>query len=299
MRGINDPVAGAELDAVEAVEAAADELELDAPKGLKVLESNRRASMLNDGGISAEPIPAKLGYQPTKDGLRLAWQVTIDDVEDGHLYEATVDAASGDAARARTTGPRTRRRRTRSTTGRATAIFEFPKQDPNDGPRTLVTNPADAFASPFGWHDTNGVAGPEFTTTQGNNAHAYSDRDNDNNPDAGQLAQRRADAQFDFIADYFADQPQSYTDSTVDEPLLLVQHGPRPHVPVRVQRGGRQLPGQQLRQGRRRRRRRALRGAGRLRHQQRQLLHAGAGRRTPADADVPVAGRCSSACRAR
>ena len=50
-----------------------------------MLESNRRASMLSDGGISAEPIPAKLGYQPTKDGLRLAWQVTIDDVEDGHL----------------------------------------------------------------------------------------------------------------------------------------------------------------------------------------------------------------------
>src|SRR6188768_520756 len=68
VRGINDPVAGAELDAVEAVEAAADELKLDAPQGLKVLESNRRASMLSAGGISAEPIPARLGYQPTKDG---------------------------------------------------------------------------------------------------------------------------------------------------------------------------------------------------------------------------------------
>ena len=90
------PRAGAELDAVEAVEAAADELALDAPQGLKVLEANRRASLLSTGGISAEPIPAKLGYQPTKDGLRLAWQVTIDDVEDGHLYEATVDAASGE-----------------------------------------------------------------------------------------------------------------------------------------------------------------------------------------------------------
>ena len=66
-----------------------------------MLESNRRISMLSDGAISAEPIPAKLGYQPTKDGLRLAWQVTIDDVEDGHLYEATVDAATRGAARAK------------------------------------------------------------------------------------------------------------------------------------------------------------------------------------------------------
>ena len=41
-------------------------------------------------------LPSKLGYQPTDDGLRLAWQVTIDDTEDGHLWEATVDAADGD-----------------------------------------------------------------------------------------------------------------------------------------------------------------------------------------------------------
>ena len=32
-------------------------------------------------------------------------------------------------------------------------------------------------ASPFGWHDTNGVAGAEFTTTQGNNVQAYTDVD--------------------------------------------------------------------------------------------------------------------------
>ncbi len=170
--------------------------------------------MLNDGGISAEPIPAKLGYQPTKDGLRLAWQVTIDDVEDGHLYEATVDAINGElleqndwTSHEKTPNP--------VNDGSSYRIFEFPKQDPNDGPRTLVTNPADAFASPFGWHDTNGAAGPEFTTTQGNNAHAYSDRDNDNNPDAGSSPSGGPTLQFDFIADYFADQPQSYTDATV------------------------------------------------------------------------------------
>ena len=214
VRGINDTVPGAELDAVEAVEAAADALALDAPRGLKVLEANRRASMLSGGGISETPIPAKLGYQPTPDGLRLAWQVTIDDVEDGYLYEATVDAASGDllaqedwTSHEQTPNP--------VADGSSYRVFDFPKQDPNDGPRTLVTNPADAFASPFGWHDTDGVPGPEFTTTQGNNAHAYSDRDNDNNPDAGSSPSGGPTLTFDFIADYFNDQPQSYTDATV------------------------------------------------------------------------------------
>ncbi len=33
---------------------------------------------------------------------------------------------------------------------------------PSDG-RTLVVNPANSTASPFGWHDTNGAAGAEFT----------------------------------------------------------------------------------------------------------------------------------------
>lgn len=47
-------------------------------------------------------------------------------------------------------------------------------------------NPADPTASPFGWHDTNGVAGPEFTVTNGNNVNAYLDKNSDNQNDGGQ-----------------------------------------------------------------------------------------------------------------
>ena len=35
--------------------------------------------------------------------------------------------------------------------------------------RSFVADPADPTASPFGWHDTDGMPGPEFTTTEGNN----------------------------------------------------------------------------------------------------------------------------------
>jgi subtilisin-like proprotein convertase family protein len=55
---------------------------------------------------------------------------------------------------------------------------------PADG-RTTEVNPADSLASPYGWHDTNGAAGAEYTTTQGNNVHAYTDTNADNLPDAG------------------------------------------------------------------------------------------------------------------
>ena len=51
-----------------------------------------------------------------------------------------------------------------------------------------------ALASPFGWHDTDGVAGPEFTTTQGNNVHAYMDQDTNNAPDSEQQPGRRRGA---------------------------------------------------------------------------------------------------------
>lgn len=62
-------------------------------------------------------------------------------------------------------------------------VFPVPVASPDHGARVLRLNPHDAIASPFGWHDTNGVAGAEFTTLQGNNVHVYLDRDANNVPD--------------------------------------------------------------------------------------------------------------------
>ncbi len=59
-------------------------------------------------------------------------------------------------------------------------VYALPLESPFFGNRTLVTNPADATASPFGWHDTNGAAGAEFTITRGNNTHTYDDIANNN-----------------------------------------------------------------------------------------------------------------------
>ena len=64
-------------------------------------------------------------------------------------------------------------------------MFALPKESPNDGGRTLVVDPSNPTASPFGWHDTNGVAGAEFTVTRGNNVHAYTDIDANNVVDPG------------------------------------------------------------------------------------------------------------------
>ncbi|HZK51851.1 MAG TPA: hypothetical protein VFD47_09840, partial [Actinomycetota bacterium] len=89
----------ADLDATEAVEAAADGLELDDVDNLRVLREEGGAAqetVLSRGGISDEPIPARFGWQPTAGGLRPAWQVTIDDSSDANLWNATVDAETGE-----------------------------------------------------------------------------------------------------------------------------------------------------------------------------------------------------------
>jgi|GEM_PF-2686524 len=53
--------------------------------------------------------------------------------------------------------------------------FAAPIESPALGQRTLIENPADPVASPLGWHDNDGIEGPEFTILRGNNVHAYQD----------------------------------------------------------------------------------------------------------------------------
>jgi hypothetical protein len=89
-------------------------------------------------------------------------------------------------------------------------VFPVPVASPDHGVRVLRLNPHDATASPFGWHDTNGVAGAEFTTLQGNNVHVYLDRDANNAPDgAGPDGGAALVFDYDYAptqapADYFA-----------------------------------------------------------------------------------------------
>ena len=58
-------------------------------------------------------------------------------------------------------------------------MLEIPTESPNDGPASSCRTRPTRLASPFGWHDDNGVPGAEFTVTRGNNVHAYLDQDDD------------------------------------------------------------------------------------------------------------------------
>ncbi|MCB9170743.1 MAG: M36 family metallopeptidase [Flavobacteriales bacterium] len=93
-------------------------------------------------------------------------------------------------------------------------VFAMPLESPSHGPRSIVNAPWNAAlnASPFGWHDTDGIAGAEFTITRGNNVYASEDRNNDNVP--GYSPDGGAALDFDFPLD-LAQSPIDYEDVAI------------------------------------------------------------------------------------
>jgi len=144
--------------------------------------------------------------------VRKVWNLQLATVDDGAWFDINIDAEDG---RVWT--------RFNWVADAAYRVYAQPTESPNhaqppnplppaDG-RTLEVDPQDAVASPFGWHDTDGAAGAEFTIMRGNNAHAYADADANNlppavEPDCG------ASLVCDFPIDLTMD-PTVYTDASV------------------------------------------------------------------------------------
>ena len=232
------------LSAADAVRAAAGALDLGAVRGLRVLRSSTgpaRATLLTDGGIATRAIPAKLVYQVTDSGrVRLAWALEIEEPSAKHWWLLAIDAETGkmlnkhdlvvhdtvEANAAAVARPASKHSHAHESPlaefsqdvapdGASYRVYAWPLESPNDGPRTMVTSPADELASPFGWHDTNAAAGPEYTVTRGNNVDAYIDTTNSstsvpvvNQPDGG------ASLRFDHAID-FNTPPTVYKDAAV------------------------------------------------------------------------------------
>ncbi|MCB0794656.1 MAG: M36 family metallopeptidase, partial [Flavobacteriales bacterium] len=80
-------------------------------------------------------------------------------------------------------------------------VFGMPVESPLHGPIGLENAPWTVApnASPFGWHDTDGTPGAEFTITRGNNVYASEDRNNDNVP--GHSPDGGSSLDFDFPFD--------------------------------------------------------------------------------------------------
>lgn len=114
-------------------------------------------------------VAAQLVYVPTAEGLELAWRISVSREDLGQWYDGFVDADSADTLYVD-------ERNAHATY----EVFPAPLESPDAGSRTFVIDPSDPIASPWGWHDTNGVVGAEFQDTRGNNASVQEDLDHNN-----------------------------------------------------------------------------------------------------------------------
>jgi hypothetical protein len=205
---------------LEAVGIAAKRLNLKGTKPFEVLRrkgDSAEGTTISSGGIARKAIDANLVWRPVNGAVRLAWKMEIEETGGEHWWNVFVDAETGELLAqedmivhdsthdiAKAISHRRHKRPSHGfpkTDGAAYNVFPLPFESPSDGDRELVTNAADPAASPLGWHDTNGVAGPEFTTTRGNNVHAYADRDNNNAADPESDPDGGAGLVFDFPLD--------------------------------------------------------------------------------------------------
>lgn len=206
-----------QITAVDAVNLTAADLGLEAPKSLNEVRSAQvddasQKTVFGGAGISRELIPVSLVYQPLADGtVRLAWETVVYEIFKENWWSTRVDAVTGEILDQHNlvihdnfgvpesaerhaafdipyteAGSVAARPFYQTTDGSSYNVYALPVESPNHGSRTIVNEPADSVASPYGWHDTNGSAGAEFTTTRGNNVNAYEDGNNPGfQPNAG------------------------------------------------------------------------------------------------------------------
>src|SRR5690606_11366652 len=185
---------------------------------IKSIGGKNKAALFNKAGISSEDIPTKLMYYYREGiGTQLVWELSIAEKTSSDWWNFRVDAATGKiidkdnwtvscnilgdhslhehVSNGAFVGPmpepinyaNSNSSSTLAPPAASYRVYAMPVENPNYGSRTLVANPENLTASPFGWHDTNGNDTPEFTNTRGNNVDAYDD-DNANNNQDGKYA---------------------------------------------------------------------------------------------------------------
>jgi extracellular elastinolytic metalloproteinase len=161
--------------------------------------------ILSEGGMSLSPIPAKLMYQLVDNKFKLVWDISIQEKSQKDWWNIRVDASTGtiidknnymlscgfdhehnnvlnynknlfDISNYNKSFESYKSDSVECE--ECYEVFAMPKESPFYGDRTSEVQPSLPAASPFGWHDTDGIAGAEFTVTKGNNVNAYEDGDN-------------------------------------------------------------------------------------------------------------------------
>lgn len=223
---------------IQAINNLMNHLSLGYIGNLKELERRENKTVFSKGNASPENISVEKVYFKDIDGtLKLAWDLNILTLDGKHWWSARVDAITGEILDLNdwiltcnfsnsnhlkhnhiSNGENKSFSLLKTTNSNAMLdgsgyrVFALPTESPNHGPRTLVLEPADAIASPFGWHDDDGVLGSDYTTTQGNNVITQDDTDGNNS--GGIKADGGVNLNFDFSLD-LEEQPSASLDASL------------------------------------------------------------------------------------
>ncbi len=136
------------------------------------------------------------------------WNIVISEI-DGSVIEKINWTVSCKAEKSGNNHPLERR----SSADGEYKAFSYPIESPMYGSVVLLSKAEDSIASPYGWLDANGIAGPDYKYTRGNNVYASEDKNADNV--AGYSPQGDSLYRFDFSYNPAETDPSKYLDFAI------------------------------------------------------------------------------------
>lgn len=214
------------LTAPQAIQAIATQMNYGTISGLYEITDSKSANatrVFTNGGVSGVDIPVKQAYYVVpSEGIKMIWEIAIQELTstdwwnfyldagtgtiidkynlttscnilDGHDHRVQASSNDENCVNDHEAVNRFNQDNTSpvalAADGATYNVYAVPTESPYFATRSVVVDPADPIASPFGWHDTNGITGPESTTTSGNNTLTVDDINANNtggtSPDGG------------------------------------------------------------------------------------------------------------------
>jgi PKD repeat protein len=225
------------FSANQAIQFVSGILNVDASGTSNLIEKKSATEWLfSKGAMASEDINVKLLFWTTAEqDVRLTYKVSVAMENGAHWWQVFVDANSGQEvarldwvtscdfegdlheahehkADAHTILPSVAAPAAPPSGIGQYNVYALPTESPIHSGRTLVTSPSDTVASPYGWHDTDGSYGAEYTITRGNNVYAYTDTLDNNTPEFSPDGGSQLD--FDFFLNP-SQAPSGYQDVSV------------------------------------------------------------------------------------
>ncbi len=178
------------------------------PQVISAPQGHNQRTVLSGGGVAGGNVIAELQYIANSTGLELTWRMNVPTSDQLHWYDTFQGADDGGLVFMNDW-----------VANASYNVFPLPASGPNDGVRSIVVDPQDPIASPYGWHDVNGQPGADFCDTRGNNVMASEDRNGfgstTGNPTPALRPNGCPNLNFDFPLNLGALTTAAFTDASV------------------------------------------------------------------------------------